>query len=1258
MRRGNRPPPIETLQLLPAPRDMRAADLARELSSALLETSWRAAQGKSHAAHTQEPEGLSHFQLRNALLHLHRGRIFSTGVLRFVNTVVQFLPALFLGPLLRAVQQGNFVAGRNSALALFAVLCLKTVIENQFFHQTTVMATRVRAMLQASIYEKSLRLHEAVAAVPPVTLMQVDTGKVEELTYSLHTLWDGIFQVVGYSVLLWWYLGLAGFAGIVILVVFMPFNASLQRQLSGLNKSCLQTTDARVSKTAEILNGIRALRQMGWEDVFERTIRRLRDSELTAQRKRDTVGAYLLSYFSALPPFMIAVVLLAYVAGQRASFNAAMIFTALSLLNQIRFPLLFYPSALNALAEGQAALKRIAGFLCLEEAAAPRPPMSEDAQLPLLLVPGSYRIGKDHAAGHEGHSAPTLVVSEHLSVAHGELVGVLGPVGSGKSTLLRAFLGELPGTSLPAPPQNVAYCSQQPWIPEGRSLLEVVAGVWMDETAPFVPDVDYGAFSRALSAAAVDFAEMNDEVSATSLSGGQQARLALARAMYQAETGSVCACVLDDVTAALDPQVTLQVINNCLNGPLQDMATLLVSSDPGPWLQRCDRIIVMSSSSDSGSFQLQVDFAGSYASLAQSGRLELSLPQAQPEPTVAVAEEEAEVSEPKKSFEASTEVSEEGSEGTVEKPKSKQITAEEARASGAVPLKLYARYFQSARSPLLLGLAVAAVIASYGATAAQQWWIGLWTADATMKRGLGYYMLGVIFWGLLASGLTFGRSLLIAAFSRRASRAVHDDLCEKVLVRASTSHFDRNPSSRLLQNFSKDLEQIDNSLPNSLRSAVSSVTTLAGAAVTIVLATPSFTVIMLPLLWLYTRSLQYYRPVARELKRLEPLARSPVYAEQAAAASGVITIRKLGLGNVMAARALRAIDSNTAVSFAAKAVDRWFSLRMELLGNLIVLAAALLSLWTGANAGAWAAARAAIAVTQALSVCGLLNWTVRTIAQTETSFTSFQRISDSLSATELEASRELPADAELPSAWPVSGSISFEDVSFSYRKHLPPVLRGLSLDLAAGKRIGVVGRTGSGKSTLLRLLLRTVEVSEGSVKVDGVDLRQVGLARLRSSVTAIPQDNFLVTGTVRENVDPRGSYSDEEVQHALQAASLGNWDLERRVSASGGISPGEKQLIGVARAVLRKSRIVALDEVTSRVDKGTDEKVQSALKRLPEGTTLLVVSHRLATLKDYDTVVVLGDGHVVEIGNPKDLESNPESQFASMLAAERSGEIF
>ena len=210
---------------------------------------------------------------------------------------------------------------------------------------------------------------------------------------------------------------------------------------------------------------------------------------------------------------------------------------------------------------------------------------------------------------------------------------------------------------------------------------------------------------------------------------------------------------------------------------------------------------------------------------------------------------------------------------------------------------------------------------------------------------------------------------------------------------------------------------------------------------------------------------------------------------------------------VAEARALRAIDSNTAVSFAAKAVDRWFSLRMELLGNLIVLAAAMLSLWSGANAGAWSAARAAIAVTQALSVCGLLNWTVRTIAQTETSFTSFQRISDSVDSTDLEASRQLPSDLKLPSAWPVKGSVSFDNVSFRYREHLPFVLHGLSLDLVPGERIGVVGRTGSGKSTLLRLLLRTVEASEGSVTVDGVDLREVGLARLRPR--SIPSSSAL-----------------------------------------------------------------------------------------------------------------------------------------------------
>ena len=255
--------------------------------------------------------------------------------------------------MLTAIKLGDFSGGRLAAFQLFGVLCLKTFVENQFFYQTTMMATRVRAMLQSSIYEKSIRLHEQSANVPPVTLMQVDSGKVEELTYSLHTLWDGIFQVVGYSVLLWWYLGIAGFAGIVVLLIGLPFNAGLQRDLSSLNKKCLQASDARlaggfqsqhvqawicsasipstssdperkdlksflnpplcskkfqparVSKTSEILNGIRALRQMGWEDIFERRVKALRDEELAQQRRRDTVAAYLLSYFSALPPFMI-----------------------------------------------------------------------------------------------------------------------------------------------------------------------------------------------------------------------------------------------------------------------------------------------------------------------------------------------------------------------------------------------------------------------------------------------------------------------------------------------------------------------------------------------------------------------------------------------------------------------------------------------------------------------------------------------------------------------------------------------------------------------------------------------------------------------------------------------------------------------------------------------------------------------------------------------------------------------------------------
>eukprot|EP00434_Breviolum_minutum_P039839 symbB.v1.2.035382.t1/scaffold4750.1/size35442/2 len=820
MRRGNRPPPIDIPHMLPAPGDMRAADLARELSASLIEREWQARKDGHQVK-------LDHKELAKSLLWLHRWRLLRTGFLRFLNTAVQFLPALILGPLLTAIKLGDVPAGQTAALQLFAVLCLKTFVENQFFYQTTMMATRVQSMLQASIYEKSLRLHESAAVVPPVTLMQVDTSKVADLTYSLHTLWDGIFQVVGYSVLLWWYLGVAGFAGIVVMLIGLPFNAQLQRDLSSLMKKCLETSDARVSKTSEILGGIRALRQMGWEDIFELQVRNLRDQELSAQRKRDTVAAYLLSYFSALPPFMIAVVLSVYVAGTPTGFSAAMIFTALSLLNQIRFPLLFYPNALNALAEGTAALRRLSGFLALEEAASPRPPMSEDKDLPLLLAPGRYHIGNSS-------TAPSLVLSEPLSIAEGQLVAVIGPVGSGKSSLLKAFLGEVPGAPLNRPPEHVAYCSQQPWIPEGRTLLEVVTGAWMDSTDLELKKVDEEAFSKALAVAAVDFADADDEVSGTSLSGGQQARLALARAMYKALVGKdVCACVLDDVTAALDPQVTNEVINNCLDGPLKKFATIFVSSDPGSWLPRCDTIIQMKAVDN----ELRVDFVGSYTQLTEQGRFAPGAPRKE---TKAPEEEDEE-----------TDVT--TMEQPVQKKKKLQVTTEEERALGAVPLELYRHYFKSARSPILLGSAFGAVIASYAATIVQQWFIGLWTADTTMHRGLVYYMSGVIFWGVLASALTFGRALLIAAFSRRASRAVHDQLCEKVLVKASTSHFDRNPSSRLLQNFSKDLEQIDTALPGSLRSASASICTLAGAFFTIILATPAFAFLLPPLFWIYMK---------------------------------------------------------------------------------------------------------------------------------------------------------------------------------------------------------------------------------------------------------------------------------------------------------------------------------------------------------------------------------------------------------------------
>ncbi|CAK0796800.1 unnamed protein product, partial [Prorocentrum cordatum] len=341
--------------------------------------------------------------------------------------------------------------------------------------------------------------------------MQVDAGKAEYLALSSHTLWDGIFQVVGYSVLLVQFIGPAGLAGLALLLALLPVSARMQRGLSAANRAALKTSGERVARTGEILSGIRAIRQTGWEGVFEKQVRGLREKELAAQRKRSLLGACLISVFSALPPFMTTVVLLAYAAlgpgagAGGAVFNPATVFTALTLLNQIRFPLLFYPGALEALSEGRAALQRIASFLALEETP-PRAAAAPGARAALVAAPGRYQLSPD--------ADLALVLEEPLEIQEGELVAVVGAVGSGKSSLLRALLGELPRAGLAAPPGRVAYCAQKPWVPTGSLEDIVTAGAPLD--APL--------FELACRAAAVDFARRGDELSAATLSGGQQAR--------------------------------------------------------------------------------------------------------------------------------------------------------------------------------------------------------------------------------------------------------------------------------------------------------------------------------------------------------------------------------------------------------------------------------------------------------------------------------------------------------------------------------------------------------------------------------------------------------------------------------------------------------------------------------------------------------------------------------------------------------------
>ncbi|KAL7551490.1 hypothetical protein ACHAWF_014673 [Thalassiosira exigua] len=1356
--------------------------------------------------------------LAKALLRSQKSALALTGVLRLLNTLVQAFPALIIARLLRQIESGTALhpsRALKSALLLVTVLGAKTVVENAYFHNVVKCACQVRGSLAGMIFDKSLRLSSSgrggggttsddgdgaekekgkkasateLGSGGVLNLMQFDATNIEQLTMQLHTVWDGLLQIVIYISLLYRYLGPPVIWGVSVLITTIPLNATILRMLNRLNAKEMESKDARMRKTTESVANMSLLKLQSWEGIFAREVESHREEELRKHAKRGAIRALNQAVSNAVPTITLVATLYAYAKTGRP-IVASTIFTAISLFNQLRFPLFFYPMLIDSMANGRNSVKRISDYLAREEIAPYveyRPKLQLDGGGEggsIELSNGNFLWSANEAAaaaaadGQSGNNdqiragVPALSDAS-ITIRPGEVVAVVGEVGSGKTALAKALIGELVPASRPAIQENgnniggmnhngpesinaprvtahgsIAYCAQEAWLPKGTIRDSVVFGREYDEEkylrAIRAAGLDEDIIStKSLHMATVKQGLLTHDTDVgeggSNLSGGQRARVALARALYDESAGCY---VLDDPLSALDASVGSKVFERVTEKVRKEKsATLFVTNDPN-LPRRCDRVVLMGSVGE----QSRIIDAGTYDELISRGHdlrtivhhhdadhadnVEDDKMKVDGHATGTIDADAANsigctvlVQRPSLSSSHNfTEMSDCHADPDRQDPalivdpdapqaiddttsEQKQTSADDAIAIGAVPRSTYATYFKSVKSPLLIAGALLSYLLSNGVMTFQQLIIAKWTdagnGGAIAAAISAKYLNKLILAAGVVSMSMYLRSYLMMRVGVRASRNLHEKMLESVF-QAPLSFFSATPSGQLLTRFGKELEVVDRALPDGIASVLYcflqiffSTLALAGA-VTPLMALPLAFVSLF-----YVKIMGRFRPAARDLKRCESKSRSPIFTQFREALRGAETIRSIPGGrDIWASRHRTLADINHSVYYSVKALDRWLSIRLEALGNGVVFTAAVASVFL-TRAGKLKSGSAGWGLTQALSITGLLSWAVRVLTELEMQFMSVTRVSELTDLASADAngfgaeegrlqlhkkhydagqvtttSPTAQSEADLlTSGWPWRGEVEFNDVYMRYNPTSPLVLRNVNVKIPAGTTLGVVGRTaltrilsskGSGKSSLLLSLFGLVDVEgPGNITIDGVDIRSMSARGLRDSLSIIPQSPTLFAGTLLYNLDASGQASPEDAWNALESASPelarqfrnSEAGLNTLISEGGeNLSQGERQLICLARALLRRSKILVLDEATSSVDSKTDAQVQETIRRefVQKGVTVITVAHRLDTVLGYDRILVLDAGEPVEMGAPNELLQIPGGYLRRLFDADR-----
>uniref|UniRef100_A0AC11B080 Uncharacterized protein n=1 Tax=Ovis aries TaxID=9940 RepID=A0AC11B080_SHEEP len=1146
------------------------------------------------------------------------------GIFTFLEEGTRVVQPIFLGKMVSYIE--NYNSSDSAALheaygyaaGLSACVLVWAVLHHLYFYHIQRAGMRLRVAMCHMIYRKSLHLSSSAMGKTTtgqiVNLMSNDVNRFDQVTVFLHYLWMGPLQAVAVTALLWMEIGMSCLAGMAVLIILLLLQSCFGMLFSSLRSKTAALTDDRIRIISEVITGIRTVKMNAWEKSFIDLITRLRRKEISRILKSSYLRGMNLASFFAISKIMIFVTFITNeLLDNRIS--ASQVFVVVTLIEALRFSsTLYFPMAVEKVSEAVVSIRRIKNFLLLDEIPQVNTQLPSDGEVMVDM--------QDFTAFWDEESETPTLQGLSFTVRPGELLAVVGPVGAGKSSLLSALLGELPPSQGKVSVLGkIAYVSQQPWLFPGTVKSNILFGKKYEEER----------YKEVIKACALEedlqnLKERDLTVTGdggTPLSEGQKARVSLARAMYQ----DADIYLLDDLLSAVDTEVSRhlfeQAINHslrqhcplitfyvltplicicilclcicrCIRQALKEKVTILVTHQL-QYLEDASQILILKDGKTvkRGTYSEFLKSRVDILSLFDKGNKQSEPSPVPGTPTLISKSLDQSLQSRRPSLKDAAPEDEDTENIQVTLPLEDQL-------EGKVEFKTYASYFTAgAPWPVIIFLILVNIAAQ-------------------------------VCKGLTVSTILFGitRSLLLFYVLANASQTLHNKMLESIL-RAPVLFFNRNSIGRILNRFSKDIGHMDDLLPQIFQDFIQTFLLVIGVMGMMVAVIPWVAILVIPFGIIFFVVQWYFLRTSRDVKRLESAAQSPVFSHLASSLRGLGTIRACKAEHKFQKLFDAHQDLHSGLGWRRR-------LTIPLLPHLVL------------NPG-----EVGLVLSLIVTLTGMFQWCIRQSTEVENMMISVER---GIEYIDLE--KEAPWELEYrpPPSWPHEGRIYFTYVNVKYSLDGPLILKNLDTLIDPREKRGIVGRTGAGKSSLIAALFRLSEPEEPDIWIDGIWTTNIGLHDLRKKMSVAPQEPVLFTGRVRNNLDPFNEHTDEELWNALEEVQLKDifehlpGKMNTELAESGlNLSVGQRQLVCLARTILKKNQILIIDKATSNVDPRTDELIQKKIREKFAHCTVLTITHRLSNVIDCQRISVLDSGTRKETGQPNDLLQNRNSLFYKMV---------